>query len=142
MNSKSNYAGKTTSMQLGLFKGLVVSLLATGIIALLLALAIHLEKLQWNNVGYGIMLLILVSSFLGSLTSRQQIRRKRLIVCLLAGILYCLALLSMTALFFGGQYEAVGVTAGLILAGSGTAGLLEFRVKDTKKVRGIRKAYR
>lgn len=142
MNNKSNYTGKTTAMSLAIFKGLLISILATGIIALLLALLIHLEKLQWNDVGYGIMILLLISSFLGSLTSWRQIKRKRLVVCLLSGMLYCITLLSLTALFFGGQYEAVGVTSGLILAGSGTAGLLEFRSDSTKKGRGIRKAYR
>jgi hypothetical protein len=54
-----------------------------------------------------------------------------------SGAGYYLTLLAMTALFFGGQYQGMGVTLGLVLAGAGTATLLSVKRKNS-----ITKGYR
>lgn len=116
--------GRALSMPAGLIYGAAVSLTITILSALLLAKMLDAEVIAWENVGYGIMILLLMSSTLGSLSACGKIKRQRLVVCALSGAIYFGLLMSITALFFGGQYEAVGVTAILILGGSTSAGLL------------------
>ncbi len=115
---------RASSMPAGLAVGGCVSLGTTLLLAAGLAKLVDMEILAWENIGYGIMLLLLLSSFLGAMTAFARIKRQRLLVCLVSGGIYLALLLSITALFFGGQYEAVGVTALLVLGGSGAAALL------------------
>ncbi len=124
--------GKASTFPVGLVYGAAVSILITLAGTMLIGNMIHTERMHWEQVGYGILIQIVMASFLGACTAYGKIKRQRMAVCLLAGGIYFLMLLSMTALFFGGQYQAVGVTAGLVLAGSGSAGLLGMRRK--KKV--------
>ena len=42
-----------------------------------------------------------------------------------SGLVYFVTLLAITALFFGGQYEAVGVTGLLVFGASTAVGLLK-----------------
>ena len=80
-----------------------------------------------EKIGYGIMVLLIVSSFAGAMISFGRIKRQRMLVCIVSGVIYFAMLMSMTALFFGGQYSAVGTIALLVLAGSGAAALLGLR---------------
>lgn len=129
--------GRAAPVPGGLAVGAAVSLGITLLASAFLAWLVDKEKLLWENVGYGIMILVFLASFLGALASHHRIKRQRLLVCLLSGILYFGILLSLTALFFGGQYHAVGVTGALVLAGSGAAGLLGL---EKKRGSGTRKA--
>lgn len=124
MKAAQKATGRTMSMPGGLAFGGVISLAITVIGAVLLSKLMDTETIEWEGVGYGIMVLLTAASFLGALSAYSRIRRQRLVVCLLSGAIYWITLLGITALFFGGQYEAVGVTAGLILAGCGCAGML------------------
>lgn len=139
-NSKST--GRALSMPAALAIGALVSLIITVLAAALLAKLVDTERLQWNNIGYGIMLLILMASFFGAVIACEKVKRQRLVISFLSGIVYFGILLSITALFFGGQYEAVGVTALLVLGGSGCAGLLGIREKRGGNPRQKRRHYR
>ena len=119
--------GLASTVPGGLALGAAVSLGLTLLASAFLAWLVDTEKLPWEKIGYGIMILVLAAAFLGAWTAFARIKRQRLMVCLLSGLLYFGILLSITALFFGGQYEGVGVTWALVLAGSGTAGLLGLR---------------
>lgn len=130
--------GRAASVPAGLAAGAIVSVVITLLLAVVIGRLVDTEKIQWDNVGYGIMILLITASFFGSAIASARIKRQRMIICLLSGAIYFALLLSITALFFGGQYEAVGVTAALILAGSGTAGLLGLG----RKGEGIRKKRR
>lgn len=116
--------GKTMSMAGGLALGALVSLAVTLAGTGVLAYLVNGEHLDMENIGYGILVMLLLGSFLGAQTAFRRIRRRRLLVCLAAGGVYLGILLGMTALFFGGQYSGVGTTALLILAGSMVAALL------------------
>lgn len=124
MQVKQKYTGRVMSVPGGLAVGVGISLLVTAVGAAVLAWLLDGEKLLWENVGYGIMGMLLCASFFGSLAAFRRIRRQRMLVCMLSGVAYLGVMLSMTALFFGGQYEGVGVTALLVLGGSGAAGML------------------
>ncbi len=130
--------GRAASMPAGLAIGAAVSLGITLVFAAVLAKLVDMEKLPWENIGYGIIALLLSASFSGAMTAYAKVKRQRIPVCLISGAIYFGMLLSITALFFGGQYEAVGVTALLVLGGSAAAGLLGLRTGESRKHHKIR----
>lgn len=134
--------GKASSLPMGLTIGCVVSMGFTLLAAALLAWLINSEKLAWENVGYGIMVGLLLASFTGAAVASAKVKHRRLLVCLLTGGCYILVLLCCTVLFFGGQYAGAGVTALLVLGGSGTAGLLSLRESSRSRGSAYRKRAR
>lgn len=125
-------------MPAGLAFGAMVSTGMTLLLAAVLAKLIASEIIEEGNIGYGVMILLLASSFLGAISAYGKIKRQRLVVCLLSGVLYMVILLAITALFFGGQYDAVGVTLLLVLGGCLSAGLIGIREKRGGKRGKIR----
>ncbi len=134
--------GRTMSVPAGLAFGAVISMSVTILAAAVLAKLVDMETLAWESIGYGIMVLLMLASFLGASASYFRIKRQRLIVCMMSGMVYFALLLSMTALLFGGQYEAIGVTAVLIFCGSACAGLLGLRPGREGSRRKMRKQHR
>lgn len=134
-------SGKTCSVPQGLLYGGLISILVTTSIAALLAKLVDIGKIPWDWIGYGTMILLFLSAFLGAATANRVIRRQRFVISIMSGLVYFGILLSVTALFFGGQFEAVGVTGLLILAGCGCAGLLNFEEKRGGKRRKPKKPY-
>lgn len=138
MGSTKKPTGRASSMGVGLAMGglcgLAITLLGSGIIAKLIDANVFSE----SSIGYGIMVILLLAAFLGSLLAYGKIGRQRLLVCMTTGLIQFLLLLSMTALFFGGQYSGVGVTALLILCGSALAAFLGLRENRGGKTRKIR----
>lgn len=116
--------GKAVSMPMGLLLGSCFSMGMTLAASAVLAKLLDSEKLAWENVGYGIVILLIASSFGGAMVSCGKIKRQRLLVCAASGAVYYSILLAFTALFFGGQYESIWITGVLILAGSAGAALL------------------
>lgn len=127
--------GRAMSMQGGLAFGTGISVLISLVSAGVIAKLVDREIIMWEDVGYGIMITLLLASFTGALTASKRIKRLQMVVCLTAGGIYFAALLCMTALFFGGQYESVGITALLIFAGCMSAALLGMGRKKTKRSR-------
>ena len=133
--------GRALSLPMGLAFGAMISIIITLMSAILMGYLLNTEKMLWESSGYGIMLSLLIASFAGSKASFSRIKRQCLLVSLLSGMVFFGILLSATALFFGGQYEGAAVTGLLILAGSGTAGLLHNKKSGRGKVKGGRKSY-
>ena len=117
MVSNHKVTGRTFSIPAGIALGTLGSMVVTIFLAALIAWMVKAEHLPPENIGYGIMLLLAIASFTGAWIAWNKIKRKRLMVCLLSGAAYFTVLLSMTALFFGGQYAGVGETALMILCG-------------------------
>ena len=69
--------------------------------------------------------ILLTSAIIGSWIAMKKAKHKRIQISLLTGTGYYLSLLAVTALFFDGQYTAMGVTALLILGGSLAAAVAE-----------------
>lgn len=136
--TNKNVTGKTWSIPGGLAIGGMTSVLVTIVLLLILCKLIDTNQMQWENIGYGILTTLLSASFLGALTSCRKIKRQRLLVSLLSGTVYFAVLMCVTALFFGGQYEAVYVTAALVFGGSGAAGLLGTGEGSRRKRRSYR----
>lgn len=125
--------GRALSIPAGLATGLCISLVTTLILSALLAKLVSTEKVEWGNIGYGIMIILLLTSVIGSKATCIMIKRRKLIGCLLAGLLYWLSLIMITALFFGGQYDGMGVTGFIVLCGSAVVCLLESRGERGRK---------
>lgn len=134
--------GRAMSMPAGLVFGAFISLGVTLLTAAVLAKLVDMERLAWENIGYGIMVLLLLASFSGAMAAYAKIKRQRLLVCAISGAVYFGILLSITALFFGGQFDSVGVTAALVLAGSIAAGLLGLRGEGKRKGKKVRLLHR
>ena len=137
MGMNQKVTGRAMSMPAGIAVGMLVSLLVTLVGALLLGWLIDSETMTTNSIGYGSMVILLAASALGALVAKNRIKHRTLVVCLLSGTGYYLSLLSITALFFGGQYQGMGVTLALVLAGAGSVSLL-----NLKKKKSITKGYR
>ena len=135
MTLNQKVTGTAISVPAGIAMGCAVSLLITAVGSMLVAKLISQEVLMDTAIGYGAMIILLLASALGATVSAEKVKRLRLQVCLLTGVAYYGALLAVTARFFGGQYQGMGVTALLVLAGTGTSILLSTREKKTRKYR-------
>lgn len=139
MTLNHKVTGTAMSMPLGIGIGCVISLFLTILGSGIVAKLISEEVLQETAIGYSAMGIILLASVSGTLVAVNKVKKRRLQVSMLVGAGYYLLLLAMTALFFGGQYQGMGVTALLVLAGSGTVILMGTR---KKKPSGFRKSRR
>ena len=119
--------GKAVSMPTGLLLGALVSLGITVAGAAITGKLLEVERIAEETVGYAVMILLLVASYAGTRLSQHKIKRQILLVSVLSGVIYFALLLSVTALFFGGEYEAVAVTGLLVMGGCGTALILSGR---------------
>ena len=135
MATKRKANGRAMTLPAGVGIGTLAALGWTLMACAVLAKLIDLERLPEDAVGYGAMVILLVAGFLGAVTAYAKVKGKRLQVSLITAAAYYLSLLSMTALFFGGQYAGMGVTALVILAGSGVAILLGLKEPSRKKGR-------
>ena len=124
MQWRQKSSGRASSVPGGLAAGAGVSAVTTAIMTAVLAWMLNQETIAWEMVGYWILAMIMLSAFLGSAIACRRIRRQKLMVCFMSALVYWGMLLSITALFFGGQYEAVGVTGLLVTGGSVCAALL------------------
>ena len=121
MTANRKVTGRAVSIPAGLAMGAAMSILWTVAGAMIVAKLIESEVIPESALGYGAAGILLMGAFLASVTAFRKIKRQRAAVCTLAGLTYFLCLLAITALFFGGQFQAVAVTGVLILAGSGAA---------------------
>lgn len=135
MTLNGKVTGRAMTMPAGIAVGCGAAMLVTAAGSALVAKLISDEVLVDTAIGYGAMFIVLLASALGAAVSAAKVKRRRLQVCLLSGIVYYGMLLGMTAMFFGGQYQGMGVTALLVLAGTGTVILLGTREKKTGKYR-------
>lgn len=110
--------GKAMSMPAGLALGGAVSLGMTILAAAGIALLAEREILPEGSIGYAVMVLLLLAAAAGGIVANGKIKRRKLLVSGLSAAIYYGELLAITALFFGGQYQGMGVTALMVLAGA------------------------
>ena len=140
MNRK--VTGTAASLPVGLAVGAVVSSAVTAAGSALAAKLVLGGSIPEGAIGYCAMVILLLASALGAWTAAGRIRHRRLYVCMLSGAVYYGCLLMLTALFFGGQYQGMGVTALVVLAGCVTAALLEKKGKGKPSGAGKRSKHR
>lgn len=107
----------------GIPKTIAISVVVSSIVTLLgivlSAYLIHKEVIKQENVGMAVFTVLLISGAVGAFTAIGLLKRMKIQMILISGGAYFLLLLSITALFFGGQYE--GVVSGFagVLSGCG-----------------------
>ena len=121
MTINKKVTGTAASIPVGLGWGVLVSMTATLTGAAIAAKLIEREVLSWAQSGYAVLVILLLSAWMGAMVSAGKIKRRRVAICFASGAIYLLMLMCITALFFGGRYSGVGETALLILCGSGVA---------------------
>lgn len=128
--------GRASSLPGGLAWGALVNMALTLIGSGVVAFLVDRETMPVNGIGYGAMVILVVSALSGAMMAWKKIKRLRLQVCLLSGGIYYMMLLGMTMLFFGGQFSGMGVTALMVACGSILAILVGF-----SKGRGGKRPY-
>lgn len=134
--------GTASSIPAGMASGALASIGITLAGALLTAKLLDNQILKWENCGYGVLIILLVSSWAGAVVTASKVKRKRFVMCLASGGIYFILLMICTALFFGGQYSGVGETVLLIFCGSMVGLFSGFSRKNGKKRRRIKVANR
>lgn len=134
--------GRAASIPAGLAAGALVSATVTILISAIGAHLIISEILPQEQIGYCSIFALLASSMLGAVTASKMVKHRNLIVSLLSGMVYFCILLAVTALFFGGQYEGMGVTFIVILLGTAAAALITGREGNTRPKRKRKKISR
>lgn len=109
---------KAKSIPAGLVLGVAAAMAVTGVGSAAAAWMILRGFLQETAAGYCAMVILLLSSAVGAALAAGTIQRLRAQMCLAAGGGYYLCLLAVTAAFFGGRYEGMGVTALMVLCGT------------------------
>lgn len=140
MKQKGN--GTVSLMTSGLALGTMVSIVITLIGAVVSAAMISSETIPEGSTGYCALAVLLISAITGAIAGAGKVKEKRLYVCGMIGVIYFLILLATTALFFGGQYEGVGVTALVIFGGNLGACLLGMRGNKRPKLRNSKIRHR
>ena len=82
MNMILRNNGRASSMPAGFAWGGVVSLAMTLLLSTVLAWLIISEKMMQSQIGYAVMVILTVSSFLGAKAAVGKIRRRILLVCI------------------------------------------------------------
>lgn len=127
MRNNQKVSGRADSIPIGLAAGAVSSILLTIVCVTILTKLVDAGKMLWENIGYAIMVQTIAVSFIGAKIAYTRIKRQRLLTCLLSGLIYYGFLIATAAIFFGGKYEGMAVTALLVLAGCVCASLLGLR---------------
>ena len=116
--------GRAMSIPAGLALGAMVSVAATVVISLIGAQMIMSEILPQEQIGYCSMVALLAGTILGSVTASGKVKRRRIVICMLSGVVYLCILLAATALFFGGQYDGFLATVITVMLGCVASALL------------------
>ena len=116
--------GTATSMAVGLAIGAATALFILGIAATLIAWLVLGGRMPVSGIGYGVMVAHLLAVCIGGLIASKAIKHRKMFVCLIIGCVYYLCLIGCTAMFFGGRYQGMGITALIIAVASGLTGWL------------------
>ena len=122
VNRKPTGTGK--SMPAGLAMGWIVSMVITVVVCGVITWLILSGKAGWEVMGYGAIVILLVASYAGATVSCKMIMHRKLLVCILSGIIYLCSLAAITALLFGGEFEGIWLSALLVAGGVGASALV------------------
>ena len=118
-------------LAVGAAVSMAMTMVGTGICAAL----ISAETITPSSMGYCAVGVLLVSAFAGSSVVTGVGKQRSPVTNVIAGGVYYLMLLAVTALFFDGQYQGIGVTAFAVLSGSILPTLLGRTRKNGTKLR-------
>ena len=132
---KINSAGTRTSWPVTVVIGAAVSLLTSIGAVALCATLIASEKIGANRGGYCAAIILLLGSFTGSVVIGKG-KEKRINFILLIGACYMLMLIAITALFFGGRFQGIGMSSLAVFSGCVLALFLTQNPRNRTKLHG------
>ena len=142
MALKRKLTEKARSVPAGIALGLLAELFVIMAGAALGAYLIVTEKLSQDAVNICAMITVLFGSAAGTAVSTVYIGKRRALVGLISGICGYLTLLGITAMFFEGQYAAMGETALMLVFGCGSVVLMGLLPEKGRKSRGRKRLFR
>ena len=116
--------GRASSIPSGLIIGALVSTVITVLVAAIGAHLVMSQFIDQDQIGYCSIAALILGTILGAITACKRIKHRKLMVCALSGLAYYLLLLMTTALFYGGQYEGMGVTLLTVMLSTLAAALI------------------
>lgn len=134
-HTNSDMKGLPVSLAIGAGGSIGVTLLLSAIAAHL----IHLELISEESARSCVVLVLILSSAAGAAIAWLRVGHHKLLVCAAAGMAYYVVLLACTALFFGGEFRNMAVTALAILGGAGAVVLTGLRESKRGYTRHNRK---
>ena len=120
---------KATVIPIAVGIGLGVAWILTILGAVVLTFALAGETISMDAMGFGIVVVLFVSTFTGSMIAVWYAKGQRMQISMITAGVYFLTLLAMNAIFFGGEYKGVWVSllvvvlAGAVAAFVGTGGV-------------------
>ena len=135
--SKKESGNMEKSIPAAIGIGALISFMTMIIGAAVMTLLLANQTIEESAMGYGVLLIIILSVVIGSTVSILLARNRVLVVSLCTALTFALALLAMTAMFFGGQYSGVPVT--LLVMGGSAIGVALIAVKNMNKPKSYRK---
>ena len=142
MVANRKVTGTVKTIPVGILIGMSVCLAVTLTGAALMAYFISKENIAMESIGVGSMIILMLASVLGCLTAVKLTRHRRLLVCVITAAGYYLMLLAITAMFFGGEYTGMGVTALTVIGGAALVVVMGLIGKGQGKTRHKIPAYR
>ena len=103
--------------------GAIAGLLSTFLGSMILALLINKQILEQTRMETGAGIILFASAAIASLVAVRKGSNK-LPVAVITGVLYCLCLLCINALFYSGEYAGVPVSVLLVLGASACTGIM------------------
>lgn len=142
MGKKRSVSESASTIPKGIGISLIISAISTLIGIAVSAYMIHKEMISQEGAGIAAILVLFLGSTAGTITAIKTIKRMKMQMCLLSAAAYLLLLLSVTALFFGGQYQGILTAVSAVVGGSGIA-VISIILTDKRGNRFRRKtAYR
>lgn len=108
--------GRSPSLVKSVAAGVALGTVWTILCAAIIAKLVDSEVLPMENVGYGSMAAVLSAVFMGASLAGKRAGHLVAQASAISGVAYFACLLLVNALFFGGSYTGLGVTAILVAA--------------------------
>ena len=132
MGNHSKVRGRAMTIPGGLAYSGLLSLGSTILLSSITAVSLEKGLLPYEKSGYAVMMILFLVTVMGGVISANRIKHQILAVCLASGFMYFLILLSITALFYGGQYCGVGESSIIIAAGTVFASFISLKKTSWK----------
>ena len=111
--------GRSPSLTNAVLKGTGIAVVWTVLCAMMIAQLINSEVMPMESVGYCSMAVHLSAVYLGALAGKRKAAHMGDAAAGITGGCYYVILLMVNTLFFGGQFDGLGVTLALVVLSSG-----------------------
>jgi putative membrane protein (TIGR04086 family) len=128
---------KSSGTLMGLAMGGLFFILAMLVAVAATSMLIYRKTMGIEQGSYGVVLALLISSFVGGLTTVSIAGEKPLLMSLVSGGIHFILLLLLKLSFFNGSFSNVFLTMIVVLCGSVVAGFV--KIGKTKKRYSVRR---